>query len=313
MSESQTATDTDPTVGTDSGGGLECPTLDEVLLPKTPTIQLVVDQSGSMDRDFGGVSRWQAVKDTLVSPEEGVVTDLQSSIRFGLTLYTGEEDQCPSLQELSPQLDAVDEITTVLDASMPLAETPTGESLAAARQTLEADTWDGEKFLVLATDGEPDTCAIPNPMNQEETDMVRSAAVQAVEAAYAAGIRTFVISVGDEVSEEHLQDLANAGVGNDENDEPATFYTALDQASLAAAFQEIVAGVRECKLDLPMALPAEAAPSCTLTINDTEVPYDDPNGWALDGETKVELQGSACTAIQDGVVAIAMSCTCEVI
>lgn len=311
-SESGSATETDPTAASATGGSYECPELEEVLLPNTPTIQLVVDQSGSMEQDFGGQSRWNAIVQTLIAPGDGIVTDLQSEIRFGLTLYTNEGNQCPTLQELAPQLDAADEVTTVLEANAPAGDTPTGESLQAALMTLQADRWEGDKILLLATDGEPDTCAVPNPMTDEEISMARGMAVTAVEDAYAADVRTFVVSVGTEIAEEHLQDLANAGAGNMEGDPPATFYTALDQASLAQAFQDIIAGVRDCNLDLPKPLMEEVAPSCTVTVNDTEIPYEDPNGWVLDGENAIELQGDACNAIQEGVVAIGMTCTCEV-
>ncbi|MBC8073633.1 MAG: VWA domain-containing protein [Deltaproteobacteria bacterium] len=301
-------TTNDPTLGTGSGGQFECPELEEVLLPQTPTFQLVVDRSGSMDEDFGGVSRWNAMVETLVGGD-GVVTRLQSDIRFGLTLYSNDGMQCPTVDSLGPQLDAADEISTALAATGPVGDTPTGESLVVATQLVLDDTWEGEKVLVLATDGEPDTCAIPDPMGAE-VDQVRGVAVDAVTAAFEQGIRTFVISVGPELAEEHLQDLANAGVGADAGD-PATFWVASDTDSLVAAFDAIVAGIRSCEFALDKPLTAQLAPSCTVTVNDTPVAYQDANGWDLPDENTLELVGTACESIQQGVVAVALSCTCE--
>lgn len=305
-----TATDaTDPTVGTGGADAYTCPELDEVLLPQTPTFQLVVDRSGSMDEDFGGTSRWDAMVDTLVGGE-GVVTELQSEIRFGLTLYSNDGMSCPSVDSLAPQLDAADEITTALGATGPAGDTPTGESLEIATALVLDDEWEGEKVLVLATDGEPDTCAVPEPMGDAQIAEVRGVAVDAVATAYDAGIRTFVISVGPELAEEHLQALANAGAGATDAD-PAPFWVADDTAALVAAFDAIVAGIRPCDFDLSMPLLAEVAPSCAVTVNDSPVGYQDADGWELQDEDTLRLVGTACEAIQYGVAVVAMTCTCE--
>lgn len=285
--------------------------LEEVLLPQVPTFQLIIDQSGSMDDDFGGVTRWEAVEDTLVG-NGGVVTELQSSIRFGASLYHNPMAMtCPQVQSLAPQLDARDEIATLLGGELPDGDTPTGESIEQVTAELLSDTWEGDKVMVLATDGEPDTCAIPEPMNQAEQDLVRGVAVDAVASAYSQGIRTFVISVGPDIAAEHLQGLANAGVGAAAGDPDAPFYVASDTASLLAAFESIVAGLRPCDFVLNQPLPAALAPSCSVTVNDAPFPYDDPDGWSVSDETTLELQGAACAAIQEGVVSIQLECSCE--
>ncbi len=314
---SASGTDGNDTNGDDgeTGGndGDTCPILDVLLTPQVPTIQFVVDQSGSMNQDFGGVTRWTALTDTLVGNQDSIVSTLQSDIRFGMSLYTGDDTTCPSITEINAQLDAADEIATLLADNPPASETPTGESFAMAAATVQADTWDGDKFIVLATDGEPDTCAVPNPMaGTPEADAARQAVVDAVADAYAQGIQTFVISVGDAIADAHLQAVANAGQGVQAGEPDAPFYKALGQQALTDAFDDIISGVRECKLDLSEPLKAELAASCTVTVNDDAIPYDDPNGWSLDGDSTIELSGSACTQIQEGVVNIEMACSCEV-
>jgi hypothetical protein len=266
-----------------------------------------------MDEDFdAGVTRWQAVEETLVGPD-GVVTQLQSSIRFGASFYSNPMlGMCPDVQSLPPALDAAADLAQLFMSEMPGGDTPTGESIEQITTELLADTWDGEKVIVLATDGEPDTCAIPEPMDQAQTDTVRGVAVDAVAAAYAAGIRTFVISVGLEIAEAHLQDLANAGVGAQPGDPNAEFYVANDTASLVAAFNAIVAGLRPCTFTLDDPLPAALTPSCSLTINDAPFPHDEADGWIVrDDEITLELQGAACDAIQEGVVSVNLMCSCE--
>lgn len=311
-----TAQGTSPTAddtAAGSGGGdmLECPELEEVLLPQIPTFQLVVDQSGSMDEDFGGVTRWEAMQSTLVGGD-GVVTRLQSSIRFGLSLYRNDlTGACPDVQSLAPQLDAADEISDLIASESPGGDTPTGESIDIVAVELGADTWDGDKVMVLVTDGEPDTCAIPEPMNGAEIELVRNRSVDAVTTAYDSGIRTFVVGVSTGIAEDHLQALANAGLGVAAGDPDAPFWVANDTDALVDAFDAIVAGLRPCDFALADPLMDDLAPTCEVTINDDPVPFDDPNGWSLGDPQTLELQGSACDQIQEGVVSIRLRCPCE--
>ncbi|MEX1364269.1 MAG: vWA domain-containing protein [Nannocystaceae bacterium] len=306
-----TMSSADETAGSGGGDAAECPELEEVLLPQTPTFQLVVDQSGSMDQDFGGLTRWEAMEGTLVGAD-GVVTRLQSSIRFGLSLYRNDMDgACPDVQSLGPQLDAADEIATLLGMENPGGDTPTGESIEIVTAELLADTWEGDKVIVLVTDGEPDTCAEPEPTTDMEIQVARDRSTDAVTDAFGQGIRTFVIGVSTGIAEDHLQDLANAGLGVAAGDPDATFWVANDTDALVDAFDDIVAGLRPCDFPLADPLMAELAPTCDVTINDAPVPFDDPDGWTLPDPQTLELQGAACAQIQEGVVSIRLRCPCE--
>ena len=294
--------DGDPATDTEDEG---CPALDVILIPRTPTVVLLVDQSGSMDQDFGGATRWEVITDVLINPQTGVVPQFADSIRLGLTLYTSVEGntmggECPMLTEVDPSIDNAAAIESTMSMALPVQDTPTGESLDVVWQKLDALEEPGRKYIVLATDGEPDTCATPNPQEGQPES------VAAAEAAFAAGIETFVISVGDEVSEGHLQDMANAGQGVQD----ATFYQALDQDALDQAFEEILGSVRSCELDLMSPLSAEDAQGCTLEVNGEAVGLDDPNGWQLNGDMQIELLGSSCDTLQAGVASVEMECAC---
>ena len=308
-SQSGSDTDSDSDTSVDETGASECPQLQQILVPQVPTFQIVLDTSASMAFDFDGISRWDAMIDTLVG-SNGVVSELQSNIRFGISLYHNPGGTCPTVEEIAPQLDAADEILTLLQASAPEGDTPTGESIDVIAANLKQDAWNGEKYLLLATDGEPDTCAIPDPQTMMETNMVRQTAVDAVAQAFDEDIQTFVISVGDEIAEAHLQELANAGQGVASGDPDAAFYVALDQNALVKAFDDIISGLRSCEIELPSELMTQFVDTCTVTVNNMEYGYDKPNGWRLNDPTHIELVGAACEAIQRGIVAIVMDCTC---
>jgi len=305
---------TDPTTGPTTGGETEgCPALDVILIPQTPTVVLLVDQSGSMNEDLGmtGVTRWDTITDVLINT---VVPQFGGDIRLGLTLYTSTDEDamagdCPLLDVVDPALDNVAPITTQLMNANPVEDTPTGESLTAVTAALEAFAEPGRKYIVLATDGLPDTCEVPDPVNDQEQDAANAVSVTAVEAAYAANIETFVIDVGD-TAVDHLQELANAGQGVQPGDPDATFYDAEAQVELVSAFEEILASVRSCELSLMSPLSMEDAGSCVLEVNGEVVALDDPNGWQLNGSDEVELLGTACDTLQAGVASVQMECSC---
>lgn len=278
------------------GGSEGCTEVMVNVEPVIPTIVLLVDQSGSMTADFSGQERWAALYDTLMGAG-GTVETLQGDVRFGLAMYSsldGEEGgMCPMLTEVPPALDNFDAIDAIYDPADPLDETPTGESLALVAGTLEAFTEPGPKAIVLATDGEPDTCAQPNP--QEGQPEV----IAAVQAAFDAGVSTFVVSVGNEVGASHLQEVANAGVGKAIDDPmPAPFYVALDAGDLIAAFDEIIGGFASCEIPIDGIVELEQACEGTLLLDGVELMC--PVDWNMLDATTIELLGDACELWKDG-------------
>ena len=302
-------------LGNDTGeGGSEtgtCADAEVKFEPQIPTVLLLIDQSGSMTSKFGDTDRWQAVYEALLDPQGGLVPELEGEIRFGMALYTSfdgdEGGVCPVITATPPALNNYGAIAASYAANEPADETPTGESIAAVTPSLVMDPSEGNKIIVLATDGEPDTCAQPNPQNGQQ------ASVEAAAAAYAQGVRTYVISVGDEVSDEHLQDVANAGVGVGMGDPNAPFYKADDALALAEAFAQIVDGVRDCKLSLDGMVSEGGEDQCAVYVNGMSVPYGTKDGWELNDASEVELLGAACEAIQSGEVEVSIKCACGVV
>lgn len=263
----------------------------------TPTVVLLVDQSGSMTEDFGGAgNRWDVLEDALMNDQDGLVKRLEGEIRFGLALYTSHDGNeggtCPLITKVDAKIGNFEEIRDKYASANPDDETPTGESILAAVEQLKTVKEPGPKIIILATDGMPDTCAEPNPQNGEEESLA------AAEAAFAEGIKTVVLSVGPEVSQDHLQDMANAGAGvNGGGDAP--YYQALDQGALIEAFEQIIGGVRECTFTLNGKVTGDPAVGSVL-LDGQPVTYNDPNGWRLNNPSEIELVGEACQKIQEG-------------
>lgn len=268
------------------------------LTPTTPTVQLLVDRSGSMTRGFGNTNRWAAVYRTLMDDADGIVSRLEGEVRFGLTTYTAQNDvqPCPNLTNVEPALinrSAIDSMYRDLD---PIEDTPTAPSLDATRELLLGVADQGPKIIVLATDGEPDTCEVPDPDGQPAA---RAASVAAAQAAHAAGIDVYVISVGGDVSEAHLQDVANAGVGLPVGGATnAPYYRALDPAQLVAAFDQIIDGVRSCSFTLNGTVNVDRAAEGTVTLDGDALEFG--VGWRMIDGSTIELIGAACDAVLAG-------------
>jgi von Willebrand factor type A domain len=294
MGVATTVSPTDPTAL--EAGSEGCNEVMVSVEPVIPTIVLLVDQSGSMTEDFSGQTRWDALYDTLMGPTGSVIT-LQSDVRFGLTLYSStdgfEGGQCPQLTEVGPALDNFAAMDAVYAPADPIDETPTGESLALVATALAAFAEPGPKAIVLATDGEPDTCEVPNPQQGQPES------IAAVQAAFDAGVSTFVISVGNEVGEAHLQEVANAGVGKAVDDaNPAPFYVALDAGDLVDAFGEIIGGFISCEIPIDGIVELPQACDGTLLLDGVELTC--PDDWHMLDESTIELLGEACATWKDG-------------
>lgn len=248
-----------------------------------------------MDSDFGGPTRYEAVRDALVGPM-GVITDLEASAYFGATLYYAG-NSCPTLTSVSTGrvLNNAGAIRTLLNGNGPESGTPTGESLRNTYQEMLANPAPAgsPSILVLATDGEPDMCADGNDINTGRATTVTNA-----QAAFAAGIRVFVLSVGTGVANSHLQEVANAGVGLAPNTGPpnaAPYYVANSPAALTAAFESIIGGVVSCELDLDGSVQPDQGATGTVTLNGNRLTFG--TDWELvDGNT-IRLLGAACAML----------------
>jgi hypothetical protein len=255
-----------------------------------------------MEEEFGSGTRWDVLRDTLMDMPGGLVSDLESVVRFGLVLYSaraGDDDvvvgECPVLSSVPVALDNRGAIDRVYSRADPIDETPTGEAIDAVLDAMPPDPGPDPTIIVLATDGEPDTCAMPNPQ------MGQMVAVAAAQRVFSMGSRLYIISVGmGEISRTHLQDMANAGLGRMPMDPDAPFWVAGDDTGLRDALRMIVSGVLSCTLELRGRLDLDLACSGRVALNDRPLSCGDPDGWRPVDETHIELLGSSCDMLMSG-------------
>ncbi len=308
------------TNNTNTGGGdTVCSELDVNFSTPIATVVLLIDQSGSMLEDFGGgQTRFEATYDSLMDPNDGLVVELQESYRFGFALYTSYNGgpTCPELSDVKPSLNNFGPIDTVFSQAKPEDDTPTGESIRGVMRMYDGFD-DGPNVLLVATDGDPDSCAIPDGDRTEAIQL----SLDATKEAFDADVSTYILSVGTGVAETHLQEVANLGVGlaKDGSGGNAPFFNANNIADLKKEMKGIITSTRGCtfKLDgsiLDLALLDRG----TVVVNGKEVLLNDPNGFKIYQDPNLcfgskqclELQGTACEEVKSGEVNVSGKFLC---
>jgi len=310
----QQCTDDGHCIPIEVGPDANCPSVNFTATPTIPTVQLLLDQSGSMIDPYGtSGNRWDGLRYALIDPTDGVVRKLEQKVVFGVTLYSGvSQDQngtqvgvapCPRLISRGRQLNNYPAIKNLLQAQNPIEDTPTAESIDAVRADFAAKppASGSPPIIVLATDGLPDTCADADPPNQTRQNAANAVTVTAAQNAYAAGIKLFFLFVGDAgQAGTHPQRMANAGAGQNVNTGTAPYYEATDPAALTAAFNQIIGGALSCDLDLDGNVDASQASSGTVILNGTPLSY--PTDWTLVDSNTIRLLGAACTTLMNSAM-----------
>jgi hypothetical protein len=288
-----------------TGGSNGCQSVQVTPTRSIPNVMFLVDQSGSMTAGFGGgQDRWEAAHSAITD----IVDDLDSIVRFGLTTYTSDDgnDPCPLLPtQVDFDLDNSGTIgdPMIYSPTYPDAdgdETPTGDSIDALVSIIQSDPppSDGPTIIVLATDGEPDTCEQPNPQNGQ------AEAVAAATAAHAVGIETFILSVGDQVGEPHLQDMANVGIGlaEDGSQGNAPFWVGNDPQELEDAFNEIISASISCEIEINKPFDDVDIACSQGDVRLNGIPLSCPSEWRVKPgvDNVIELVGSACDTFKSG-------------
>jgi hypothetical protein len=354
-----------PSAGMSGTGNTDpgvCQQLSVVPMPQVPTVELLVDTSSSMFETTP--TAWSVLYTALMDPAKGAVNALQDKINFGFASYEGlmgtseTDPACANMTTVAPSehnFSAIDAVYSKIGSNYDLQhptpqkwETPTDYAIAYAANILTKymPNPPGKKFILLVTDGNPNTCQKTDP--QCGQDM----AIKAAQDAYAQGIGLFILGVGDIVTDpangcptsarcglEHLQDMANAGVGaavqpaptcddptstdcqykysgcNPNNTLLATYTpgapnvgkpfavdtTASDaQTQLTAALTELLSDAINCTVDMDAQVTGD--PSLGIVqVGGSPETYNDPNGWMLGAMgTSVTLQGTACTNFRSG-------------
>lgn len=314
----------------------------------TPTphdVLFLLDRSGSMhSKVASGSTRWQAAENALSSLLDAIS---DSSTRAGFDMFprgdapitccwidpstnyttcdcaTGElpgtATRCSSAT-YSPALVPVATLADAQKAAIRAAihssdgefywGTPMKAALSGAIAKQQGLDLDGNRSVVLITDGEPTSCNATD----DKIDSVIAAATAG--ATGSKPVLTYVVGVVDGSLAANAANLSKVAVAGGTARAPgcettnSCFY-AVDaksfESDIAKAFKDIELKAFSCTFDLPAlstGTPDYDAVNVTLTKSDgstTTVAHDasKAEGWEyLPGKTKVQLYGSACSAVK---------------
>lgn len=281
-----------------------------------PALTLVVDQSLSMrvryPDDSSPASRWSLVGEALFEPTFGVVKQFEDSVRFGISFFTSHPGVCPILNEVPARIHNYEALNMLYRGLAPDGDTPTGDALQQVVTELEQTPSHGPRYILLVTDGNPDTCAQPNP------DQGQPEAVAAAQRAYAAGIELYVLGISNGIAGENLQQLANAGKGR-----PIDWVYGVDpgaaqpfQASdnvleLAEQLSAILSGIPLCEVSLHRDVAATELNDAQVQLDGRPLRYSVPDGYVLKDPRHLAILGKACEAIKVGGRQLSVQISCN--
>ncbi len=270
------------------------------------TVMLLIDQSGSMDEDFGFGTRWSVLRDAIVNPEDGLLGWLDESASVGLMFYSSLDGfafgrTCPLLSGVSATFGNAASIREAYTRTEPLfnGDTPTAEGIDAAVDALLAVNDGTPKYVLLLTDGVPDTCAVPDPQRGMQE------AVDAAQSAFERGVRVYTVGVSPDITPFGLQWMANAGAGKParsleygrdaEAEEP--LYASTDPRQLARQLKGVIGDVRSCEIELDEVIGAARAAEGDLVLDGDPLDYGAPDGWTFLDDDTLKVHGASCERI----------------
>jgi hypothetical protein len=288
------------------------------VMPVPPDILIVQDRSLSMtdnssdqacdggtiqgNGNCGATSKWAQVTVAL----NQVVSQTQTKVNWGLIWLGDEPAVCGA---------ATAPVVPITPAtSYPLIQaaingvqftgaigTPTAAVMNNSVQYLNGLTDPNPKYLLLATDGEPN-CATGSA-NVGTSDAV--GAENAVTAALTAGYPTFVVGIAttsDAAASNALNTMAMNG-GEAQTGAATQYYAVTDTAGLETVLAQIVAKTVSCTIPLTGVsgtLDKVAVSAKDASGNTIEIMQDATNGWSYTDATKtaIILNGDACNNLQ---------------
>jgi hypothetical protein len=297
----------------------------------TPTVIFVVDRSAPMSKEYpGSSSRWQAIHDALLMDKTGVVTRLQSVVRFGMVLFdaplaegvanvvadtasgitdlvlcamgqpescpaidggdTAADNNCPRLITVNPALNNYSAIYASYKEPEAGSLSPTALSLYAAYAFIQ-ENW---KKLPDRTPKEPALVVLC-------TDGLPNSCVNQLGLPDQQGPIDRVTDAAKNGITTYVISVAADADAQSYLEQLAMHgntnhgaFTPATTDELVRALSDIVSGSVGCNVTLNGNVTSGKEWLGTVTLNGQPLTFSGPDGWVLVNESEIQLQGSAC-------------------
>jgi len=285
----------------------------------------VLDRSGSMTQapSSGGASKW----DQMTAAINATVGMLQGQIKWGLEMFPSD-DSCgvsASVDVAVGPMNAAPIMSAMAGKPPSNGSTPTADAVDKAGAYLAALNDGNPKYILLATDGEPNcagsggACTCPPGFTLMGTSCClgplcvpcsatsgggadAAGAEQAITNVAAKGVNTFVIGISTDASSDAT--LNQMAVNGGEAQTGATkYYPVTSQQSLVTTINNIAGQIISCTLPLQQ-VPSKPG-DVGITADGQMVPNDPThmNGWDYGaGDMSIQFYGTWCANLQNGSV-----------
>jgi hypothetical protein len=228
-------------------------------------------------------TRWSAVQPAVVDTVAN-----SKDVNWGLKFFpTPNAAQCSvsSAMEVQVGPNTADAVRSAVESATVSLSTPTAAALKAATAYLQTVSDNRPRFILLATDGEPN-CRGGQIMSAD-----LDGASAAAKAAYDTGYPVYVIGIGPNLG--NLSQIAAAGGTND-------YYPVASPQQLVDAFAAIEKLVASCTFTLSLEAGADLN-NVAVYLDKKLVEKDAQDGWSFGGGNRtVILNGDACEQVTSG-------------
>ena len=324
-----------PRLDGDAGGGDSDACVDVELAPErvVPNVVLLVDKSGSMDKDdidMGSATlrRWNALRELLIgrcaSPSRdpgvehndrncsectalvpgnvGIVGETHDVVNYGLMIYPGTSTSstCDDRIRVPTAPMNYPAIRDTFMETRCAGGTPTREAfqdLMSDPQLYDPNDPD-PTIVILATDGEPNNCACTGGFGGNSNCWPCCSSNGTTERN---NLLTTVRDAYDDGVTTYVVAIAGnplfqnlANAGQGDPPENAIFYSASDGTVLQAALEEIIQSNLSCEIDLHATVTAADLCKGTVTLDGTPLECNGAHGFSRIDDRHVRLHGDAC-------------------
>ena len=296
------------TSGSVPTGDANCGSQTSNTTKQPPDVLLVLDRSSSMyytidqdcfcsdaDAAAAGTTNYSLCTNTTncstrwaaLEPAVSQTVANSPDVNWGLKFFpTANAGQCSvsSTMEVAVGPNNASAVNSAVQSATVSLSTPTTLALNAATAYLKTLTDNRPKFILLATDGQPN-CAGGNIQN---TDVPGASA--AAKAAYDAGFPVYVVGIGPNLS--ILTQMASSGGTTD-------YYPVSSPQQLVDAFAAISQIVASCTFTLSSTPPD--INNVAVYLDKNLVQKDPANGWSFGGGNQtIVLNGTTCDSVKSG-------------
>jgi hypothetical protein len=276
------------------------------LVPQPADLLLVLDKTGSLTRAMDSTSecatgsttcqqRWA----TLVSGLNAVLTSSSSDVNWGLELFNSDGSCGVAAPEVPIAPGSAAAVQAYIATVTPGGSTPTRVAIDTAVTYLKTLTDTNGKYILLATDGEPNCGGGGGGRGgggAGTTDVQNTITAIQTAAGPPNGFQTFVIGVGVEAG--NLTSFATAGG-------TGQYYPANSPDQLTTALNAIVGTVASCTFALGKVPPDPNNIVIQFNGDKTLRPPQDTthtNGWdyTSPSDNTVQVYGSWCDNVTNG-------------